>query len=299
MNTSVLLRACIGALAILASSLPGPAAADGPNEILRMLLTVGVPIADGEIVKLPEPTLADGMTAAAQRRQIEAIADGRNSWEDLTRRTVVAPFLLRTSRDASEQRGLGCRADLWFVAYGSLGTLAGDEFLRGQFKSASEDAENASSARLLSDADLKKRGLPVPSEAEDPQYVAAEATLLERNRVSATTRSIKTRTAESLIVASILEPRFTDDPEFPNRWCSILRDDTGSRQLGEPHTYRGLGSFVKATRLVEPSGAILIEYHVAYAEPREWFKGANLLQSKLPILAQTVVRKLRRSLATP
>jgi hypothetical protein len=50
---------------------------------------------------------------------------------------------------------------------------------------------------------------------------------------------------------------------------------------------------------VEPRGAILIEYHVAYAEPHGWFKGANLLQSKLPILAQTVVRKLRRNLATP
>ncbi|MGO8752179.1 MAG: hypothetical protein ACLQNE_40085 [Thermoguttaceae bacterium] len=299
MNASALLRTCACPLAILASSLPGLAAADGPNEILRMLLTTGVPIADGETVKLPEPTLADGMTAAAQRRQIEAIAEGRNSWEDLTRRTVVAPFLLRTSRDVSEQeqRGLGCRADLWFVAYGNLDTLASDEFLEGQFKTASEDADNASSARLLGDADLKKRGLPVPSEAEDPRYVAAKATLLERIQVSATTRSIKTRTAESLIVASILEPRFAGDPEFPNRWCSILRDDNGSRQLGEPHTYRGLGSFVKATRLVEPSGAILIEYHIAYAEPKEWFKGANLLQSKLPILAQTVVRKVRRSLA--
>ena len=255
MNASALLRTCACALAILVSSLPGLAAADGPNEILRTLLTAGVPIADGEIVKLPEPTLADGMTAAAQRRQIEAIAEGRNSWEDLTRRTVVAPFLLRTSQDGSEQeqRGLGRRVDLWFVAYGSLDTLASDEFL-----------SKANSRRLpriqrmlhrlgcLGDADLKKRGLPVPSAAEDPRYVAAETTLLERVRVSATTRSIKTRTAESLVVASILEPRFAGDPEFPNRWCSILRDDTGSRQLGEPHTYRGLGSYVKATRLVEP-----------------------------------------------
>ena len=89
------------------SGLPGSAAADGPNEILRTLLTAGVPVADGEIVKLPEPTLADGMTAAAQRQQIEAIAEGRNSWEDLTRRSVVAPFILRTSQDGSEQERTG------------------------------------------------------------------------------------------------------------------------------------------------------------------------------------------------
>ena len=192
---------------------------------------------------------------------------------------------------------MGRRVDLWFVAYGSLDTLASDDFLSNQFKAASDDSENASSARLLGDADLKRRGLPVPSAAEDPRYVAAETTLLERVRVSATTRSIKTRTAESLVAASILDPRFAGDPEFPNRWRSILRDDAGNRQFGEPHAYGGLGSYVKATRLVEPRGAILIEYHVAYAEPQAWFNGANLLQSKLPILAQTVVRKLRRSLA--
>jgi len=273
--------------------------ADGANEILRTLLTAGVPLADGQTMKLPEPTLADGMKAAQQRQQIEAVADGRNSWEDLTRRSVVAPFILRTGQDCSEQQGLGRSIDLWFVAYGSLETLASDEFLKDQFKMASEDSENVSSVHLLSEADLMKRGLPVRSAAEESRYLSVETTLLERVRISTTTRSIKTRTADSLIVASILDPSFAADPEFPNRWFSILRDDAGSRQLGEPHAYRGLGSYVKATRPAEPDGALLIEYHVAYAEPTEWFNGANLLRSKLPILAQTVVRKLRRSLANP
>jgi hypothetical protein len=299
MNIFRLVRTCLYASAILVLGLPGPAAAEGPNEILRTLLATGAPIAAGEDVKLPEPTLADGMTAALQRRQIEAIADGRNTWADLTRRSVVAPFILKTSKDSAEQGKLGRRVDLWFVAYGSLETLAGDDFLSNQFKAAAEDSENASSARLLGDADLKKRGLRVPTAAEDPRYVAAETTLLERVRISATTRSIKTRTDDSLVVASVLDPRFAADPEFPNRWRSISRDDAGNRQLGEAHAYSGLGSYVKATRLVEPKGAILVEYHVAYAEPEAWFNGANLLQSKLPILAQSVIRKLRRSLATP
>jgi len=123
--------------------------------------------------------------------------------------------------------------------------------------------------------------------------------LLDRVQVRATTRSIKTRSADSLLVASILDSRFAADPEFSSGWRPILRDDSGSRQLGAAHAYQGLGSYVKATRLMEPEGALLIEYHVAYAEPAEWFNGANLLRSKLPIVAQTVVRKLRRSLAGP
>jgi hypothetical protein len=263
------------------------------------LLTEGITLADGQIAKLPEPTLADGMTAAQQRQQIEAVSEGRNSWEDLTRRSVVAPFILRIPQDDSDHQALGRRVDLWFVAYGSLEALANDEFLKDQFKSASDDTENASSARLLGDADLTKRGLPIASAVEDPRYLAAETTLLDRVRVRATTRSVKSRSADSLLMASILDPRFASDPEFPNRWQPILRNDAGSRQLGASHVYAGLGSYVKATRLAEPDGALLIEYHVAYAEPTAWFNGANLLRSKLPILAQTVVRKLRRSLVNP
>jgi hypothetical protein len=297
MNVSFVSRIAVFASAVFVSCLPDRAAAAESNEILQRLLTSGVPIAEGETLKLPEPTLADGLTGTAQRERVEALAEGRNSWEDLTRHSVVAPFILKIAEEDSEQKNAGRHVDLWFIAYGSLETLANDGFLNDQFKTASDDAENASSARLLGEADLKKRGMAVPSAVEDPRYVTAKATLLEKVRVSATTRSIKTQTAESLVVASILDSRFDADPEFPNCWQSISRDDAGNRHLGRPHTYAGLGSYVKATRLTEPNGAILIEYHVAYAEPGEWFNGANLLRSKLPILAQTVVRKLRRDLA--
>jgi hypothetical protein len=36
---------------------------------------------------------------------------------------------------------------------------------------------------------------------------------------------------------------------------------------------------------------------VTFIEPREWFHGTNLLRSKLPIVAQDIVRKFRRNLA--
>lgn len=293
-----LLRLGVCAWLLLAAGRAGWAADHGSNEILRTLLSQGVAVGEGQLVKLPEPALADAQPAAAQRQRIEALAEGRNSWADLTRRSIVAPFLLKTSSADLQQQGAGRRLDLWFVAYGRLDTLEGDDFLTDQFKTVSDDAAD-SSARLLSAADLQQRGLPGPSGAEGPRWVAAETTLLERVRVSATTCSLKTRSAESLLVASVLDSRFAGDAEFPNRWRSILRDDAGQRQLGPPHVYAGMGSYVKATRLAEPEGALLIEYHLVYAEPLEWFNGAGLLQSKLPIVAQTIVRKLRRSLAPP
>ena len=133
MNASNILRAGLCTVAIFLFVLLGRAVAAGPNEILRTLLTVGVPLADGQAVKLPQPTLADGMTAAEQRQQIETIAEGRNSWEDLTRRSVVAPFILKNLAGRSRSAE-GRRVDLWFVAYGSLDTLASDDFLRTNSK---------------------------------------------------------------------------------------------------------------------------------------------------------------------
>jgi hypothetical protein len=76
----------------------------------------------------------------------------------------------------------------------------------------------------------------------------------------------------------------------------VTRDDAGRRHFGEAQPYSGFGGYAKATRLIDPPGAIFIEYHAAFAEPQDWFSGTNLLRSKLPILAQMIVRQLRRGL---
>jgi hypothetical protein len=107
----------------------------------------------------------------------------------------------------------------------------------------------------------------------------------------------QTRSAESIILAAAIDPRFADDKEFPNRWWPMTRDDAGHSQQGPPQPYRAAGWYYKATELHEPAGAIFIEYHILYDEPRGWFDGANLLCSKLPLLVQEGVRKFRRQLA--
>src|SRR5205814_1186239 len=90
--------------------------------------------------------------------------------------------------------------------------------------------------------------------------------------------------------------RFGDDPEFPNRWRPISRDDDGKPVLGEAHPYGGAGAYIKITRLAEPAGALFVEYHLVFTEPKGWFGGANLLRSKVPILTQSEVRAFRREL---
>jgi hypothetical protein len=42
---------------------------------------------------------------------------------------------------------------------------------------------------------------------------------------------------------------------------------------------------------------LLVEAHFAFAEPRAWFDGAPILRSKLSLIAQDQIRRLRRELA--
>jgi hypothetical protein len=268
------------------------------NPVYKFLTTRGVPVGGDEVVKLPAPTLADGLSAEEQRRAIEAVAGENHTWEDLTRKSVVAPFVLKISNGESAAERRGRRLDIWFVSYGSMKTLENQDFLQKQFKSATSegDPDNPSTSKILTAADLKSRGLKPTGRPGDTEYVAAEFTLLDKVRLQGTMESTRSRTADSNIVASVLDPHFAGDAEYPNQWRLVTRDDDGRRHLGSPQPYSGFGGYAKATRLVEPAGAILIEYHAGFAEPQEWFGGTNLLRSKLPILAQIIVRQLRRGM---
>lgn len=267
------------------------------NSILDELISTGLSLSPRETVTLPQPILADGLSAAAQRQAIEDAARGKHTWETLTRRAVVAPFLLKITGGEGAKPEVGRRVDLSFVAYGNLDYLGSDEFLSGQFLAlAEDDAPGNNRARLLSDNELAERQLPPPKAADDPRWLAAQFTVLDRVQVRGTTRSIRTRTSDSLVVASMLDPRFERHADHPNAWRALLRDSSGREHWEAWQTYSGLGSYVKVTQLVEPKGALFIEYHVAFAEPQGWFRGANLLRSKLPIVAQDAVRKFRRHL---
>ncbi len=185
------------------------------------------------------------------------------------------------------------------MAYGSLDALAGDDYLHGQLDLAATNDRDKDGGRVkvLSSDDLRKRGMPSSQGAADPRWIAVTSTLLGKVRFSLTTKNLKTNTDDGVVIATIADRRFGEDAEFPNNWQSITIDDAGRRQMSKPQTFSGLGSYVKATKLAEPPGAIFIEYHVAFSEPREWFHGANLLRSKLPIVVQDMVRKFRRGIS--
>lgn len=269
------------------------------GDIYETLVEQGVVLGDRETIKLPKPVLADGLDGARQRQAIEALLAGRYEWDEFTRKSVVSPLLLKIGDGEPAAGQVSRRVDLYFVAYGELELLRDDQKLQEHLNlaSAGDIEADGRKMKVLSADELKRRNLTSAQEIGDPRWVAVEATLLGKVQLNLTTRNEKAENGETLVLASILDPKFASDGEYPNSWHSITIDDAGRRQIGPPQPYPGLGSYVKATRLAEPEGAVFIEYHLVYAEPEGWFHGANLLRSKLPIVAQDVVRKLRRKMA--
>jgi hypothetical protein len=267
------------------------------NPIYEALIEKGLAISPQETVKLPPPVLADGMTTAQQKQAIEAVLAKKYNWESFTRKSLVAPFVLRINDEGRESGQVGRRVDLYFITYGSLDSMRGDDFLKGQlnFAAADEESADGNQVRVLSPANLTKRGLPPDQGPGSSRWIAVESTLLNKVRIRLTTQNLKSESADSVLIASVTDPRFVNDPEFPNDWRAITTDESGRRQMAAPQPYAGLGSYVKGTQLSDPAGAIFVEYHVAFAEPQGWFHGTNLLRSKLPIVVQNMVRKLRRS----
>jgi hypothetical protein len=73
-------------------------------------------------------------------------------------------------------------------------------------------------------------------------------------------------------------------------------DPNTGKAVGKPHRYDGSASTTKISRLASVPGALLIESHFAFVEPMEWFDGTPVLRSKITMVAQDQIRRLRREL---
>ncbi|HXT58546.1 MAG TPA: hypothetical protein VN699_07920 [Pirellulales bacterium] len=282
----------------------GPSA-PAPNEVLTELLETGISAPGGPAVKLPPPSLPDGLDAKRQTDALAKLPGARHSVDQLLRKSVVAPFELKIHPPADAQGESSLwRVDAWFVAYGSLEEVAQEDFLKrwsrlGGGKETSDvgSSEGLSRAGKLSDAEIADRKLFKAGEKQPDEYfLYSTFSLFDRVQLSATRHAAITRSDESLLIAAKIDPRFDADEQHPNQWRPMKRDELGKIEAGKPHPYEDAGFYAKVTRLKQPAGALFVEYHQAFQEPRAWFGGANLLRSKLPILAQDAVRDFRRKL---
>jgi hypothetical protein len=283
--------------ALVAALLAAPPVASHPeaNPVFRGLTEQGLPVGGERRIKLSPPLLPDGLAPQAQQQALAKAADENYPLEELQRNSTVAPFrLVLRDIDATDPNNPVRGIDLYFFIYGDLDTLVKKEF-RQRLLSLSQ---SSAKARDLTAADLAKRKIELKPAAGAEEDVMSHRSfsLFDRVEVSDTQRVVLTRTADSLVMGSELDPRFAGDAEFPNQWRAITRGDNDQPVLGPPQPGAGSGSYLKVTRLAEPAGALFVEFHAVFVEPHGWFDGANLIRSKLPIVVQNEVRSLRREL---
>ncbi len=262
------------------------------NPIYRELRQGGVAVSPTIKVPLPEPTMADGLDAQAQEAVLKKLAGNDYAIEDLARKSVVAPHILRL-RDIhpSDPQAPARGVDTWFIAYGDLKTLQKKEFMEQMLSTGKKQGNG----RELTGQDLKKRGLTM-GQGKNEGYGHIVFPLFDKVEISATGRSFLSQTDHSIVAATRLEPGFSKDAEFPNHWRPLLRGEDGKVKPGPAQPYEGSAFYVKVTRLAQPASALFVEVHVVFAEPHGWFDGANYLRSKLPLAVQRNVHTLRREL---
>jgi hypothetical protein len=266
------------------------------NPLYKALLERGWEVGETH-VEFPAPKLADGASADHERAALRAVAGSGPELDEFLRDSVSARFVFKT-RDLPTAGGLIRQADLWFVVRADLDAIDPDKAVEGGDGKEVEAGNMKFQARTIGPGELGKRGIKRP-EQEAPvheSYVHLTGRLLDRVHVEATDRVTATRTEGSWVIASRTDPKFDSDPTLPNRWWPIERGG-GREQPGKARSYAGGASYVKISRLATVPGALLVEAHFAFSEPKDWFDGAPVLRSKIGVVAQDRIRSLRRELA--
>jgi hypothetical protein len=278
------------------------------NSIFTDLLQRGVPFGGG-FRRLPPPTLPDGLNANQQKAAIDAILAlkaGKPTYKAFTDKAhnLNAPYVMVIDDLTPPFGGAdqpGHSINLWFVCWGNLSAITDPKFLKAQFQPDQNDHIDV----------LQPNGLPMGIQTQKipgggDWFVHGQFMILsndQRVQVRGTAHVMETTNNDSGTLAAIVDPRFNQNANFPNEWRPVLRNANGQGQrgpngkplLGEPTLYVSAGGYLKATKLIQPAGALLVEYHLVYDEPVGWFgPSKNLLRPKLTTKAQDDVRMFRR-----
>ncbi|MGD0043783.1 MAG: hypothetical protein ABSE84_25825, partial [Isosphaeraceae bacterium] len=248
--------------------------------------------ADGATIRFPGPILKDGLDANQQHAALLKLSGSERALADLLRDSVTAPFLLKV-RDQKMTDATVRIVDLWFVVRGDLASLDPVEVASQASGKAVEAGNMRFASRLLTDDELKPRGRSSHRGRDLSRwFVHLEGRLLDRIAVEATNEAVATRTEESMVIAGRTDPVFDSDTTLANRWRTLGQDG----QAGSGHPFRGALSYAKISRLKQPPGSLLVEFHGAFSEPEAWFQGNPILRSKFAPIAQDQIRRLRREL---
>ena len=236
----------------------------------------------------PKPTLPDGLDAARQTAIIKDLIKDDYSYAEFTRKSVVAPQLLKLRDVApSDPKAPARGVDVWFIAYGDIKALDDEKFLEKLINAGKGEGKG----KALTKEELAKRKIKLGDEKQET-IGHIEFDFLEKVHLKATGRAVWSKTDDSVLVAGEIDPRFLNDPEYPNQWQSIIKEG-GMSKLGPP--VRGAARRSTSRSRSSPNRPARCSSSSTSSSPSRpaGLNGANLLRSKLPIAVQMNVRSMR------
>jgi hypothetical protein len=287
-------RVMVGISLVLASAFClGQAGHLQTNPVFQDLVTQGVSPGGNVLFPLPAPSMADGLDAAAQKKIITEIAKPSYTFDQFVKNSPVAPQVLKIEEHKAGPETPMWGVDLYFVGYGNMNALVNQNFLQNAFQANNNNNQGAQGMKLTPEQLADRKIAIAPNNKEYEGYSQSIVQLLTNVQLSIVTHSFWSRNDDSIVTAAVLDPRFMNDPEFPNTWQPI-RNVAGRQQLGAPQPYQGLGMYMKITRLAAPAGALFVEAHAVYHEPQGWFNGQNVLRSKIRTATGQKVKEMRQ-----
>jgi hypothetical protein len=242
-------------------------------------------LTDGPTVcELAGPRFIDDQAEDEQAAVLREIAGSARAIDEFLRDSVTAPHILRI-HDVAGETTVFRVSDLYFCLPVAFEKLATDQLNLGLRKRAFE----AGNIRVEAEA----ADLAAP-ESANPRRVRLACRILDRIQVDSTVVVQSDRTPQSIRVWAQPEPG--PNPQTPSStWRSIVRH--GQKEtISESHPFGGSFGYAKLTKLRAHPDRVVVEAHFAFAEPKAWFDGAPILRSKLSLIAQDEIRRLRREL---
>jgi hypothetical protein len=274
----------------LASLVVEPASGHAHNLVFSAIVGDGFELG-GVKVHLPAPLVKDGQEADAQQAALLEVAGSEQALNGLLRDSVTSPFVLK-AHDVKADDGTVRSVNLWFVVRGDLEGIDPMGFAVRASGRAVGAGNMEFQDRMLTADELNPRGRSSLTVRELSRwFVHVDGRLLDRIEVAATSEVVASRTSESIVIASRTDRAFDAPGAFANRWKELRQGDAGTDRV-----YGGGISYARIGRLKRPEGALLVEVHAAFIEPRAWFQGAPILRSKFAPIAQDQIRRLRREL---
>jgi hypothetical protein len=266
------------------------------NLVFEQVLKEGLKVG-AHTLALPAPRLRDGQDAGAERASVEAVAGSAQRLEEMFRDSVTAPYIMQV-HDQKLPDGTIRAADVWFVVYADLSEVHPAREAERTDQKEVEVGNMWFQSRLLKPDELRAAGKRPQEKAAGMEswYAHLHARLLDRIEIEATNHVMATQSSESIVVASRTDAAFANGGPSGNRWKSLSPAEGGVAQHAA-HPYEGGISYAKLSRVKFKPGAILVEMHMAFVEPAQWFQGAPILRSKFSVAAQDQIRRLRREIA--